>query len=140
MTHCLFSPKTLLTPYSLICSTSFCCFLRQLHNSIIPKLFLLSKELFQVLSPVFQGTEIFSVKNFVKTKINEYLKVQWLVNTADESELPRQAVTVFAWSSKKHAVLHYPDGGLWVFCWLIPDTFHQALLSVGLTASSICWN
>ena len=29
---------------------------------------------------------------------------------ADESELLSQAVTVFAWSSKKHAVLHYPDG------------------------------
>ena len=31
---------------------------------------------------------------------------------ADESELPSQAVTVLAWSSKKHAVLHYPDGRL----------------------------
>ena len=31
----------------------------------------------------------------------------------DESELPTQAVTVFAWSSKKHVVLGYPDGRLW---------------------------
>ena len=30
--------------------------------------------------------------------------MQCLVNTADESELPSQAVTVFAWSSKKHVV------------------------------------
>ena len=36
--------------------------------------------------------------------------MQRLVNTADESELPSQAVTVFAWSSKKHMVLQYPDG------------------------------
>ena len=32
------------------------------------------------------------------------------MNMADESELPSQAVTIFAWPSKKHAVLHYPDG------------------------------
>ena len=113
---------------------------RQLHHFIFPnflKIFF-SKDLFEVSFIAFQGTEIFSVKNFVKTKINEYLKVQWLVNTADESELPRQAVTVFAWSSKKHAVLPYPDERLCIFCQLILDAFHQALLSVGLIASSIC--
>ena len=37
-------------------------------------------------------------------------KVDCLVDTADESKLPSQAVTVFAWSSKKQAVLWYPDG------------------------------
>ena len=37
------------------------------------------------------------------------MKVQYLVNTADESEFPRQAVTVFAWSSEKHMVFYYPD-------------------------------
>ena len=35
------------------------------------------------------------------------------MNMVDESELPTQAVTVFAWSSKKRAVLDYPDGRLW---------------------------
>ena len=45
-----------------------------------------------------------------------------------------------AWSSKKHAVLHYPDGRLCVFCWLIPDAFCRVPLSVGLTGSSTCWN
>ena len=40
--------------------------------------------------------------------------MQCLVNTVDESELPSQAVTVFAWSSKKHVLLHYPDGRLCV--------------------------
>ena len=38
-------------------------------------------------------------ENFVKAKINGILKVQYLVNMADESELPSQAVTVFAWPS-----------------------------------------
>ena len=33
-------------------------------------------------------------ENFVKAKINGILKVQYLVNMADESELPSQAVTV----------------------------------------------
>ena len=93
-------------------------FFRQPHNSVFPKLFIfLSKELFQVPFIVFQGIEIVSIKeNFIKTKINEHQKVQRLVNTADESELPSQAVTIFAWSSKKHAVLCHPDGRLCVFC------------------------
>ena len=32
------------------------------------------------------------------------MKVQSLVNTMGESELPSQAVTVFAWSSKEHMI------------------------------------
>ena len=59
---------------------------------------------------------------------------------ADESEIPGQALIVFAWSSKKHVVLCYPDGRLWVFCRLIPDAFHGMLLSVGLVGRSSCWN
>ena len=50
-----------------------------------------------------------------------------------------QAVTVFARSWKKHVscVILMED---YVFCWLILDTFHQGLLSVGLIGSSTCWN
>ena len=57
---------------------SLLLFLRQLHNSILPKLFIsLSTGLFQVPFTVFQGTEIFPLKeNFVKTKINGLLKMQ----------------------------------------------------------------
>ena len=66
--------------------------------------------------------------------------MQCLVNMVDEAELSSQAVTDFSWSSKKHAVLCYPDGRLCVFCWLILDTFPLVLLSVGLTESSTCWN
>ena len=66
--------------------------------------------------------------------------MQRLVNTADESELPGQALTVFACSSKKHVVLRYPGGILCSFCWLILDAFHWVLLSFGLTGSSTCWN
>ena len=40
----------------------------------------------------------------MKTKISENLKVQCLVTVVDESELPSQAVTVFACSSKKHGL------------------------------------
>ena len=35
--------------------------------------------------------------------------MQCLVNTVDESELPSQGVTVFAWSSKKHVVYKIED-------------------------------
>ena len=60
----------------------------------------------------------------------------WWMNQS----FPSQAVTAFAWSSKKHVVLRYPDGRLCVFCWLILDAFRQVLLSFGLTGSSTCWN
>ena len=45
-------------------------------------------------------------------EINGNPKVQCLVNTEDELELPSQAVTVFAWSSKKYAVLGFPGGAV----------------------------
>ena len=64
------------------------------------------------------------------TEINRNPKMQCLVNRADESELPSQAATVFAWLSKKHAVLNYSDGRLSILCWLIMDTFHSLLPSV----------
>ena len=65
--------------------------------------------------------------------------MQCLVNTVGESELPSQALTLFAWSSKKHVVLHYPDGRLCVFCWLILDAFCRLLLSVGLIGAVLVW-
>ena len=72
------------------------------------------------------------------TKINRNSKLQHLVNMADEPELAHQAVTVFAWSSKRYAVLRYPDGR-WCFpSWRILDALHPALLSAGLTGSSVC--
>ena len=66
--------------------------------------------------------------------------MQQLVNMVDESELPSQAVTLFAGLIKKHAVLCYLDGRLCIFCCIIPDGFHGVLLSVGLIGSSTCWN
>ena len=42
--------------------------------------------------------------------------MQYLVSMRDESELLSQAVTVFAWPSKKHVVLYYPNGRLCDFC------------------------
>ena len=63
--------------------------------------------------------------------------MQCLLTMADVSELPSQAVTVTAWSSKKHTFLCYPDGRLCVFCWLILAAFCRVLLSVGVIGSII---
>ena len=41
-----------------------------------------------------------------------------------------KAVTVFAWSSKKHVVLNYPDERFYSLCWLIPDAFHWVMLQL----------
>ena len=68
------------------------------------------------------------------------MKVQRRMNMADESQLPSQAGRVFAWSPKKHVILHYPVGRLRTFCRLILDTFRRVLLSAGLSGSSTCWN
>ena len=95
------------TVYSQFCSTTFCrfFFFRQLHNSIFPKLFIfLGKELLQVSFMVFQGIEIFPLREFCKDQNKWNLKLQCPVIVVDESELPSQAVTVFASSSKKHGL------------------------------------
>ena len=97
-----------LLPFAIFQATS------QFH---LPKTFIfLNKELFQVPFTVFHGIEFFHQENFVKIKINGNLKVQCLLNREDKSALPRQAVTGFAWSLKKQAVLCYPDGRLRVSC------------------------
>ena len=44
----------------------------------------------------------------------------------------------FTLSSKKQAVLHYPDDRLFIFCWLILVACCWVLLSVGLNGSSTC--
>ena len=53
-------------------------------------------------------------------------------NQNSESELPSQAATVFAWSSRKHVILCSTDERQCIFFWLILDAFHQVLPSVGL--------
>ena len=77
--------------------------------------------------------EFLSIESFVNTKINGLSKVQCLVNTVNKSKVPNQPVTVFAWSSKKHEVLCYPDGKLHTFCWLIPDALSS-------TAAAFSWS
>ena len=42
-----------------------------------------------------------------------------------------------AWSSKKHAILHFSDERLCIFCLLIPDAFCRVLPSVGAVLAGI---
>ena len=59
-TYFSFSPRTLLNNMFMVLFHSLLAFFRQLHNSILPKLFIfLSTGLFQVPFTVFQGIEIF---------------------------------------------------------------------------------
>ena len=48
-------------------------------------------------------------------------KVQCLVHMVNDSKFPRQAVTIFAWSSKRHVVLHYPDSNTWNWSFGFPE-------------------
>ena len=107
-------------------------FFRQIDNSIFPKLFIFfeQKNVSDAFYSIPGNWNIFHSGNFIKTEINGHLKVQCLVNMADESELLSKAVTIFVWSSKKHMVLTYPDGSLCVSCQLISDTFHWVLFSM----------
>ena len=52
----------------------------------------------------------------------------------------QQSSNCFCMVINKHVVLCYPEGSLYIFSWLIPDTFHWILLSVGLIRSSTSWN
>ena len=62
-----FSPRTLLNCVFVVLFHYFLPFPRQLHNSIFPKLVsFLSKELFRVPFTVFQGIEIFPLREFCK--------------------------------------------------------------------------
>ena len=85
---------------------------------------------------LFQGIEIFPLREFCKDQN------KWTSKGAMSGEYGRWirtyqvVVTVFAWSSKKQVVLHYPGGGSCVFCWLILDVSLRVLLSVGLSGSS----
>ena len=68
----------------------------------------------------------------MKTEISGDPKIQCLVNRADGSELPGQAATVFAWLSKKHAVLHCHDG---IMGFLLTSSGH-CLLSTNFSWSN----
>ena len=129
------------TMYSPFCSTTFRHFS---GNFVIPSsqnfLSFWEKNCSRCLLQSSRELKCFPLREFCKDQNKWKSEGAILVNTVDESELPSQSVTVFAWSSKKHAVLHYPDGRFCVFCWLILDAFHRVLLSIGLTGSSTCWN
>ena len=89
---------------------------RQLHHSI-PKLFIvLSKEPFQVPLQSSRELKVFPLREFCKDWNKRKSEGAVSGEYSDESGLPSQAGTVFAWSSKKHAVSCYPDGRFCVFC------------------------
>ena len=80
-------------------------FFKQLRNSIFLKhIIFWVKNVSMYFSQSSRKLKYFPLRSFRKTKINGHPKVQNLVNMADESELLGQAVTIFAWSSKKHAL------------------------------------
>ena len=129
------------TMYSSFCSTTFCHFS---GNFKIPSsqnfLSFQSKNCSRYLLQSPRELKFFLLREFCKDQNKWKSEGAMSGEYADESGLPSQAVTVFAWSSKKHAVLLYHDGRLCIFCWLILDVFCRVLLSFGLTGSSTCWN
>ena len=123
-THFSFSPRTLLNSVFTILFHYLLPFFRLLHNSIFPKLFIfLSKDLFQVPFYSLPGNWIFfHIREFCKDRN------KWKSKGAMSDEYGRwinvlAQLSVFALSSKKHMFLHYPDGRLCVFCWLIWTLF-----------------
>ena len=129
------------TTYSPFCSTTFCRFS---GNFIIPCsqnfLSFWAKDCSRCLLQFSRELKFFSLWEFCKDRN------KWKSEGAVSGEYgawmrtSQPSCTVFAWSSKKHAVLHYPDGRLCVFCWLILGAFCRVLLSVGLIGGSTCWN
>ena len=64
----------------------------------------------------------FPLREFCKDPNTGNPKVQCLVSTADELELPSQAVTVLP-DHQRNVILHYPDGRWCTVCWVIPALF-----------------
>ena len=70
--------------------------------------------------------------DFVKTEINGSPKVQCLVNTGDQSELPSQSVTVLLPGHQRNMQSCAILMGDYAFSVDFLDAFHRELLLVGL--------
>ena len=129
------------TMHSPFFSSTFCHFS---GNSIIPSsqnfLSFWAKNCSRCLLQSSRELKFFPLREFFKDRN------KWKSEGAMSGEYGRWIRTAqpscnsFSGSSKKHVVLSYPNGRLHIFCWLILDTFHQVLLSIGLIGSSACWN
>ena len=88
-----------------------------------------NKDLFKVLFKVFRKLNsffFFLLREFCKDWISKGTMPGEYV---DDSKFPSQTITIFAWLSKKHMALRYPDGRLCFFCWLIRHFLLSAVFS-----------
>ena len=126
--------------YSPFCSTTFFHFSANFRTPSSQSFFFLSKVHFRCLLQSSRKLKCFPLREFCKDRN------KWISDGPVSGEYSgwirtsQPSLTVFAWSSKKHVVLHCPDGRQCVFCWLIMDAFHQVLLSVDLIRNRTCWN
>ena len=127
--------------YLLFCFTTFCHFSGNFIIASFQTFFLfLSKELSQLLCIVFQGIEIFPLRKFHKDQ-NKWISVSAMsCEYSGWIRTSQPSCNSFCLVIKKHVILHYPDGRLCVFCWLILNAFQRVLLSVSLIESSTFWN
>lgn len=97
---------------------------RQIHNSILPELFIfISKEMLEGLFAVFQRIEFFSISEFCKNWNNVNSKLQYLVNTEDEWRLFDQKNNNFCLITNETCRLVFSWWNLMIFL-LILSVFH----------------
>ena len=124
------------TVYSQFCSTTFCHFFQAASNSIFPKLFIfLSKELLQMSFMVFQGIEIFPLREFCKDQNKWKSEGAMSGDCGGWIRTSQPSCNSFLPDHQRNVVLSYPDARLSIFSWLIPDAFCLVLPSVCLIGS-----
>ena len=117
--------------YSSFCSTTFCHFSGNLIILSCQNIFFLKQR--TILGAFYsfsQNWNFFPLKEFCK----DWNK--WTSESAMSDEYgewirtSQPSCNSFAWSSKKHVVLNYPDERFCSLCWLIPDAFHWVMLQL----------
>ena len=101
-------------------------FFRQLHNSFQNVLSFWAKNYSRCLLQSSREWKFFPLREFYKDQNKRKSEGAMSGEYGGWIRTSQPSSNSFAWSSKKHAVLRYPNGRLYLFCWLILDAFHQS--------------
>ena len=117
--------------YSPFCSTIFCHFS---GNFIIPSSqnswSFWAKNCFRYLLQSSRKLKCFPLREFCKDLNKSKSEGVVFAEYGEWIRTSQPSYNSFAWSSKKHVVLNYPDERFCSLCWLIPDAFHWVMLQL----------
>ena len=101
-------------------------FFRQLHNSFQNILSFWAKNYSRCLLQSSREWKFFPLREFYKDQNKRKSEGAMSGEYGGWIRTSQPSSNSFCLSSKKHVVLRYPNGRLYLFCWLILDAFHQS--------------